>query len=417
MKTNRIARWTKRLLLLAVLASSVAYARWYWQENAALTGVTRFECKEVKRGDLAETITATGELTPVTKVEVGSQISGIIQELLVDFNSPVKAGQVIAKLDPSTYEANLLRAEGDRDNAKADLELARINEKRAGFLRKASLNAQAEYDVALVDLHKAEAAVKIAEGSLKRAQVDLARCTIYSPIDGLVVLRNVDVGQTVAASLSAPILFVIANDLSKMQIEANVVEADIGLVREGQAAEFRVDAYPNDKFKGKVTQVRNAPREEMNVVVYRTIIEVSNRELKLKPGMTATVAIIVADREDALKISNAALRFKPPKEALIVEDDSADSNGGSKESRSGSSKSKEKSRSRKVYVLPAEPPAVAGVVPPVTLREVSIQCGITDGKDTEVLAGLREGDQVVTGVDREKDRNKFDFNPFAFLDR
>jgi len=413
--------------LLAVLASGLAFARWSWKESNQPMA-PEFELNEVKRGDLAQTITATGEITPVTRVDVGSQISGNIKELLVDFNSPVKEGQIIAKLDPSTYEASLLKAEGDLDSAKADLELAAINERRARALRKDSLNAQADYDLALATLHKAEAAVKIGEGSLKKAQVDLERCTIYSPIDGLVVLRNMNVGQTVAASLSAPVLFVIANDLSKMQIEANVVEADVGVVREGQAAEFRVDAFPNEKFKGKVTQVRNAPREEMNVVVYRTIIEVSNRDLKLKPGMTATVAITVASRDAALKLPNTALRFKPPKGTLIAEDNPAPSEidatnvtSGASDGQleTGASKGKEKSKrsaNRKVYLLPPAT-ASAGSPGPTALREVEILCGITDGRDTEVLAGLREGDQVVGGVAKKKARDLTTLNPFAFLSR
>src|ERR1043166_181910 len=310
MRRGKLFRWGKRLFLLALLGIGAAYA---WYRHSLDRSVARldFESQAVTRGGLAQAITASGELNLVTKVEISSQISGNIKNLFVDFNSPVKAGQVLAKLDPSIYDANLLRAEGDLDNAKADLELARINERRAGLLRKDKLNPQAEYDVALADLHKAEAAVKIARGALEKARVDLAHCTITSPIDGLVIYRNVNVGQTVAASLSAPVLLVIANDLSKMQIEANVVEADIGAVRVGQPVEFRVDAFPSEKFKGKVIQVRNAPREQMNVVVYQTIIEVSNPELKLKPGMTATVAIIIASREDVLKIPNAALRFKP----------------------------------------------------------------------------------------------------------
>jgi len=426
MKKGRVTRWLKRLLLLVVVASGVAFAQWSWHENPA-SATPEFELVEVERGDLAQSITATGALTPVSQVQVGSQISGNIQELFADFNTPVKAGQVIAKLEPATYEASLLRAQGDLDNAKSDLELARINEKRALALRKDKLNAEAEYDVAQADLHKAEAAVKIAEGLLKKAQVDLARCTIYSPIDGLVVSRNVDVGQTVAASLSAPVLFVIVNDLTKMQIEANVVEADVGVVREGQTAEFRVDAYPNEKFKGKVAQVRNAPREEMNVVVYRTIIEVSNRDLKLKPGMTATVAIIVANRDGALKIPNAALRFKPPKGIVTMERDpgvaetvtnalpSSGGKSGIVSSKTAREKSKQKPK-RKVYLLPTETPSTESGHASA-LREVEIQCGITDGRDTELLGGLREGDRVVTGVAKAREREKLAFNPFAFLSR
>src|SRR6185436_12742401 len=286
-RRNRTVRWLKRLLLLVILACGVGYGNWYWQANQLAVSAPQFDCQPITRGDITQVINASGQLNPVVKVDIGSQISGNILKLFADFNSPVKEGQIVATLDAATYEANVLAAEGNLASARASLELSQLAERRAKTLRKDNLNSQAEYDLAVADLHKAESSVKINEGSLQKAQVDLARCTIRSPIHGLVITRNVNVGQTVAASLSAPVLFVIANDLTKMQIEANVVEADIGRVQPGQAVEFRVDAYPNDKFKGTVTQVRNAPKEELNVVAYQTIIEVGNPDLKLKPGMTA----------------------------------------------------------------------------------------------------------------------------------
>src|SRR5439155_20887361 len=230
----------------------------------------------VSKGLLLQTVTASGQLNPVTMVDVGSQISGIIEELLADYNSSVKKGQLVAKIDPATYEANFVQAQGNLANAKAALELAQLNAERAKSLRNDKLNTQADYEKAQADLHQAEANVKINEGTLMKAQVDLARCTIYAPIHGVVISRNVNVGQTVAASLSAPTLFVIGNDLSKMQIAANVAEADVGLVEVGQEAEFNVDAFPGKTFHGKVTQIRNAPKTEQNVVTYDTIIEVSN---------------------------------------------------------------------------------------------------------------------------------------------
>ena len=426
MKRNRLTRWLKRLLLLALFGSGLAYGYgWYRQNNGSSTARPEFECQKVSRGDLAQTITASGELNPVTKVEISSQISGIMQTLLVDFNSPVKEGQIVAKLDAATYEANLTIAEGNLLNSKAELELARITEERARKLRKDNLNAQAEYDLALAQLHKAEAAVQNSEGSLKKAQIDLARCTIRSPIDGMVIYRNVNVGQTVAASLSAPVLMVIANDLSKMQIEANVVEADIGVVKVGQSVEFRVDAFPAEKFKGTVTQVRNAPREQMNVVVYQTIIDVSNSDLKLKPGMTATVAIIVASRDDALKVPNAALRFKPPKEAVVMDASSASPATNldvgkpssvslpTAKSPSTAKTKPEKKAGRTVYVVASEESASTSNQVTV-LRAVEIKNGITDGRETEVADGLREGDRVVTRLAKANDRETRTFNPFAF---
>src|SRR6266568_1636300 len=303
---RRLRRW----LMVAVLASGAGLG---WYLNRPSSNPLHYETTAVTRGELTQLVTATGELTPLVKVEVGSQISGIIEKLFVDFNSPVTEGQVIAQLDAATYEANLIQAQGNLANAKAAAELAQLNAERAKTLQTEKLNAKAEYEKAVADLHQAEAAVKVNEGSLKKAQVDLARCTIYAPIDGIVISRNVNVGQTVAASLSAPTLFVIANDLARMQIEADVAEADIGQVGVGQDVEFTVDAFPGQSFQGKVTQTRNAPKIEVGVVTYVTIIEVNNPELKLKPGMTANVSVIVARRDNALRIPSAALRFRPPK--------------------------------------------------------------------------------------------------------
>src|SRR2546425_46776 len=277
------ARRPKWLWLLAVVASGAGLG---WYLNQPSGGPFDYETVLVSRGDLTQVVTASGQLNPVLKVEVGSQISGIIEKLFADFNSQVKEGQLIAQLDPATYEANLIQAQGNLANVKAGLELAQLSADRAKALQVDKLSAKADYERAMADLHQAEAAVKISEGALKKTQVDLARCTIYAPVDGIVISRNVNVGQTVAASLSAPTLFLIANDLSKMQIETDVAEADIGQVRVGQDVEFNVDAFPGRTFAGKVTQVRNAPKIEVGVVTYDTIIEVNNPELKLKPGMT-----------------------------------------------------------------------------------------------------------------------------------
>src|SRR6266704_1443979 len=309
------ARQPKRLWLVAVIGSAVGLG-WYLNRPAGST--FEYETSPVSRGDLKQVVTASGQLNPVVKVEVGSQISGIIEKLIVDFNSPVKEGQVIAKLDAATYEANLIQAQGNLASVKAALELARLNADRARALQADKLSAKADYEKAMADLHQAEAAVMISEGALKKARVDLARSTIYAPINGIVISRNVNVGQTVAASLSAPTLFLIANDLAKMQIEADVAEADIGLVGAGQDVEFTVDAFPGQTFHGKVTQVRNAPKADQNVVTYTTIIDVTNPNLKLKPGMTANVSVIVTHRDNVLKIPNAALRFRPPKNVEVV---------------------------------------------------------------------------------------------------
>ena len=264
------------------------------------------------RGAITQAVTATGTLNPVVNVQVGSQISGNIQKLFVDFNSPVKAGQVVAQIDPAVFQASVTQAEGDLANARAALELARVTAKRTEELVAKQNSAQSELDQAVAALHQAEAMVTIKEGALQKARVDLDHCTITSPIDGIVISRSVDVGQTVAASLSAPVIFTIANDLAKMQIDANVAEADIGTVEAGQKVDFTVDAFPKRTFHGEVVQVRNAPITVQNVVTYDTVIGVNNSDLKLKPGMTANVSIVGAQRDNALKVSNAALRFRPP---------------------------------------------------------------------------------------------------------
>src|SRR5438093_4843266 len=346
------ARQPKRLWLVAVIASAVGLG-WYLSQRAG--SPFEYETSLVSRGVLTQVVTASGQLNPVVKVEVGSQISGIIEKLLADFNSPVKEGQVIAQLDAATYQANLIQANGNLASVKAALELAQLNADRAKALQADKLSAKAEYEEAMADLHQAEAAVMISEGALEKAQVDLARCTIYAPIDGIVISRNVNVGQTVAASLSAPTLFLIANDLSKEQIETDVAEADIGLVRVAQDVEFTVDAFSGQTFQGKVTQVRNAPKIEVGVVTYVTIIEVSNPELKLKPGMTANVSTIVARRENALKLPTAALRFRPQKNSEEKKSEPppplAEAKDEKKSDGSARKKDKEKRKSeRTVYV-------------------------------------------------------------------
>src|SRR5207253_2330250 len=223
-----------------------------------------------------------------------------------------KAGQVVAQIDPAIFQAAVVQAEGELANARAALAYADATQRRTEQLFAKETTAPAELDQARATFHQAEATVKIKEGALQRAKVDLEHCTITSPIDGVVISRSVDVGQTVAASLSAPVIFTIAKDLSKMQIDAAVAEADIGTVEVGQKVDFTVDAFPRRTFHGDVVQVRNAPVSVQNVVTYDTVIGVNNADQKLKPGMTANVSIVGAQRDNVLKVSNAALRFRMP---------------------------------------------------------------------------------------------------------
>ena len=299
-------KWLWPAAVIAAVVAGFFYFR--SGQNEAVT----YQTTVVTRGDLIQAVTASGTLNPVTNITVGSQISGIILKLYADWNSPVKAGQVVAELDPATYKASVAQAEGDFANAKASLELAQIQAKRATELFKDKLISESDHDTTIASLHQAQALVQIKQASLDNTKVNLSRCTIYSPVDGTVISRNVDVGQTVAASLSAPTLFIIANDLSQMQINANVSEADIGNVEEGQAVNFTVDAFPDRAFTGKVVQIRNSPTTVQNVVSYDTVISVSNPDLKLRPGMTANASLVTAQRNGVLKIPNGALRFRPP---------------------------------------------------------------------------------------------------------
>ncbi len=368
---------------------------WYWKKSHTVD--VNYQTSAVTRGDLTEAVTATGTLNPVLNVQVGSQISGNIAKLFADYNSPVKAQQVVAQIDPAIYQATVTQAQGDLANAEAALELAQVNAKRTQELRVQNATPQSTLDTALATLHQAEATVKIKEGALARAKVDLDHCTIYSPIDGIVISRSVDVGQTVAASLSAPVIFQIANDLTKMQIDANVAEADVGNVEAGQMVDFTVDAFPYRTFHGKVVQVRNAPITVQNVVTYDTVIGVNNDDQKLKPGMTANVSVIIAQRSNVLKISNAALRFRLPEKQAGPSPTPAAPPPGRKVR--GARKIE-----RTVYVLNDD------YTQP---RPVQIKPGISDGITTEVTEGLKEGDSVVVSSTVSTSHGAGSHNPFS----
>jgi len=369
----------KKLLLLLILLGA-AGGGWWILKNQKPTA-PEYLTDTVQKGDITQIVTATGTLKPVINVTVGCQISGTIEQLFADFNSTVKEGDVIAKLDPATYNAIVRQAEGELANAKATLELAETTAKRKEELVKQNAATQAELDTAVAGLHQAQAGVIIREGALQKAQVDLSRCTIYSPIDGTVISRSVDVGQTVAASLSAPNLFTIANDMTSMQIEASVSEADIGTVVEGQNVEFTVDAFPYSPFTGVVEQIRNSPVTVQSVVTYSVLVRVKNPELKLKPGMTANVSITVAQRKDILRVPNAALRFRLP-EATVA------ASGAAERPKSGG-KSKGARPERKIHLLNAGNPKP---------EPAAVKLGISDNLFTEVLSGLSDGNVVVTGV-------------------
>src|SRR5205823_6493741 len=372
--------WIALIIALLIVAFVVRQCR-----NG---GAANYQTATVTRGSITQAVTATGTLNPVVNVQVGSQVSGNIAKLFVDFNSQVKAGQVVAQIDPALFQATVTQAEGDLASSPAALELAKVNATRTQDLFARKTSSQADLDQAMANLHQAEANVKIKQGALDKAKADLDHCTITSPIDGVVISRNVDVGQTVAASLQAPVIFAIANDLTKMQIDSNVAEADIGAVGVDQDVDFTVDAFPTRTFHGKVVQVRNAPITVQNVVTYDTVIGVSNPDLKLKPGMTANVSIVIAHKDNVLQLKNAALRYRPPDAATSEQSRTAAAQPRSTSSPGGqrpTAGARERKPERTIYVLSYGRP-----------KPMQIKTGIGDGIATEVTEGLKEGDKVVT---------------------
>lgn len=392
------------MILLGVILIAGVLGFKFWKNRGAPK--YEFQTDPVTRGALTQAVTATGTLNPVINVQVGSQISGKIKELFADWNSEVKAGQIVAQIDPATYQAIVAQAEGDLANARAALELAQIQLKRSQDLRAKDSTPQANLDQALASVHQAEATVKTKEGSLDLAKANLNYCTIISPVDGIVISRNVDVGQTVAAGLNAPVLFVIANDLAKMQIDTNVAEADVSSIQVGQDVDFLVDAFPYTTFHGKVRQVRNSPITVQNVVTYDAVIDVSNAELKLKPGMTATVSVIIARRDDALQVSNAALRVRLPESAGGEPAPDSTRDAPASSTASGRKKQTDPARrfTRTVYVLRE------GATLP---KAAKITIGISDGIKTEIVEGLKEGDKVVTAVLNLQNAGQQSTNPFG----
>ncbi|HQR12987.1 MAG TPA: efflux RND transporter periplasmic adaptor subunit [Nitrospira sp.] len=308
------------VIVLALLAAAL----WHWWSNDPVNG--HYKTVTIDRGPITSLVTATGAVNPVISVQVGSQVSGKIAKLYADFNSVVREGQVLASIDQKPYQAKVSQAKAALKSAQAGLAKARnmlvqktLELNRMAALREQQFVAQADLDLARTNARDAEAQVDVSEAqvdqakaTLASAELDLGYTTIYSPVNGTVVSRNVEEGQTVVASFQTPTLFVLAQDLTRMQVIANVSESDIGGVTEGKSADFRVDAYPRESFHGIVTQVRNAPVSIQNVVTYDVIISVENPELKLKPGMTANITIVTARNEDALRAPNAALRFRMP---------------------------------------------------------------------------------------------------------
>jgi HlyD family secretion protein len=428
--------WGKiALAVAAVAAVAVIGLRLVFRPSAA--AVPRYETAEVTRGRIAAMVTASGTLSPLVTVQVGSQISGRIQALHADFNSQVKKGQVIARIDPSVSESQVAQARANEGMAvaaaraaEAALIEARRQHQRTTTLVAKDLVSQAEADTTLAKQETAEAELvsaraRIAQARAARVQAEtnLSYTTITSPIDGVVISRDVDVGQTVAASLQAPTIFTLAEDLRSMEVHTDVAESDVGRVLAGLPVEFTVDAYPGERFSGEVKAVRYAPKTVQNVVTYDAVVSVDNASLKLRPGMTADVSFMVEELEDALVVPNAALRFRPPDAPEAVRSESAPaaptSAAGARARRSGSdalagagtgaaaesssgvttraaadrapadAASPRKGSRRLVWVLSGDG----------AIRSVQVQVGPSDGKNTAILGGeLAEGARVVVGL-------------------
>jgi HlyD family secretion protein len=403
-----VVKW---LVIVAVVALAGA-GIWRWKHPPVIK--PDYKTAEITRGEVVQTVTATGQLNPMTNVQVGCQISGIVDKIFVDYNSRVTNGELIARIEPTTYQATVAQAAGDVSNAEATLELSTVETKRADALYKASLISRSDFDKAVADLHQSQANLLIKQATLQMHQVDLDHTSIYAPVDGVVISRNVDVGQTVAASFSAPTLFVIANDLSKMQIDAYVSEADIGGIETNEVVNFTVDAYPTRTFHGTVLQVRNSPQTNQNVITYDTVIVVDNSDEKLKPGMTANVSVITAQTTNALKLPNAALRFHPESAETNRMSQSGNSsrgsgNGGKERYAGGEGGQPHGDHSGRTVYVPVKGPD--GTID--SLTPVKIKTGINDGISTQVLEGLKEGDEVIVGTNLPSGEQGGPSNPFG----
>jgi HlyD family secretion protein len=370
-----LRNWSIRLFVLIVLAAG-AFAGWrYWQTSTAKTLEERYQFEVVAKGDVVQTVTANGTLNPVVLVSVGTQVSGTVRKLYADFNSTVKAGQILLELDPTLFRAAVEQSRGNIANAMAALKLAQANEARVRELFAQEYVSKQDLDQAVQQREAAQAQLRTAQGQMARDEANVAYSVIRSPVSGIVVSRQVDVGQTVAASFTTPTLFQIAQDLSNMQINTNVAEADVGKMRIDQLVRFTVDAFPGRRFEGNVKQVRLSPIIQQNVVTYNVVVAVDNRYLKLMPGMTAYISVDVDKRDDVLLVPSAALRFRPRDVPPEV-----------KKPATTTGDKKPRAAGPKVYVARGE-----------ELVPVNIQTGLSDGKFLEVTGGeVKAGDRVAT---------------------
>ena len=386
----------KFLIGSGVLVALAAGGVWYAKQREAADPETRYKFATLEQGDVTQTVSANGTLNPLVLVNVGTQVSGTVRKLYVDFNDKVKAGQKLLELDQSLLQTIARQSQANVGNVQASHDLAKANEARMKALLDKEYVSRQDYDQAAQALKSAQAQLAQARAAADKDQVNLSYSVITSPVSGVVVARLVDVGQTVAASFQTPTLIQIAQDLSKMAIDTSFAEADIGNIREGQKARFTVDAFPSRQFTGQVHQIRLNPTNQQNVVTYNVRIAVENEDLQLLPGMTAYVNIGVQKREKVLLVPNAALRFKPA-DGAVKKTENAEksaSTAGQAGAPGGGKGKKRDGQSGTVYVVEGE-----------GLKPVSVQLGITDNRNTEVVSGeLKAGDRVVTGENSNGDK-------------
>lgn len=392
----------KKFIYIGSAVAVVVVALVILKANSASKISFAIETAKLGKGNISNTVTATGTLEAITTVEVGTQVSGVIEKIYVDFNSQVKKGQLLAQIDETTLKSQVDQGQASVDQAEAELEYQKSTFERTKALHEKNLIAQSDYDLAQYNYKQAIATLKNAKSELDKAKRNLSYATIYSPIDGIILERAVDEGQTVAASFSTPELFTIANDLTQMQVEANVDEADIGQVKLGQRVEFTVDAYPEQKFNGEVTQIRLQPVESSNVITYTVIINAPNPDKKLMPGMTANITIMVNEKNDILVVPGKALRFSPDQQLVWSYLESI----------------KETQPEAQIPATGATIQNTKGnfvwVKKGAGLERKQIEIGETDGINYELVSGLNEGDELVLSLEKQtaKEAKKAASSPF-----
>jgi HlyD family secretion protein len=391
------------VIVVVLAAGATAYA--IYQKRTSKTNEPKYRTEVVDKGTVSETVTATGTISAVTTVQVGSQVSGIIAKIYVDFNSPVKKGQLLAELDPTPFKLQVQQRQADLQQSTVQMRNAEVQFNRSKRLIDQKLVPQADFDAARANFEGMQAQVEQSVAALRQSETNLSYTNIYSPIDGVVVARQYDIGQTVAASFQAPTLFTIAEDLTKMQVQADVDQSDISRVASGQTARFTVDAYPEETFVGAISQIRLNATQNQNVITYPVIIDVPNPDGRLKPKMTADVVVEVAKVADVLRVPNAALRFKPI-EVGRAGDSDGDGGGGQRAAAARSAgqggaargmrgaaqalddAARPQRRQQTVYVVSADN----------TVKPVAVRTGISDGRFTAVLDGeLKPGDKIAVG--------------------